>query len=168
MAFQNRSTAWSLLMRKDVTSDPKAVADILDCAEYLTLALVDAAGPYSVPVNFASAGGVLYLHSARKGRKFEALRRAEASGSPVGFSAAADLEMKTGEKACQWGYKFRCVLGAGRVRVLDDPAEKRAGLGAIMRKYAGSDDFPYDESILAKTAVVAISLDQATARLKLS
>jgi len=155
-------------MRKDVTTDPGAIADILDCAEYMSLALVDEAGPYSVPVNFAHADGVLYIHSARKGRKFEALLRAEASGGLVGFSAAADLEMKTGEKACQWGYKFRCVLGAGRVRVLADPAEKRAGLGAIMNKYAGSDEFPYDEGILAKTAVVAIRVETSTARLKLS
>lgn len=153
-------------MRKDVTDDPQAIADILECAEYMTLALVDEAGPYSVPVNFACVDGVLYLHSARKGRKFEALRKAEAHGMTVGFSAAADLEMKTGEKACQWGYKFRCVLGSGRVRVLDDPAERRAGLAAIMEKYAGSDDFPYDENILAKTAVVSIRMERATARLK--
>lgn len=155
-------------MRKDVTQDPGAVADILDCAEFLTLALTDAEGPYSVPVNFAHSGGVLYLHSARKGRKFEALRRAEARKIPVGFSAACDLEMKTGDKACQWGYKFRCVIGTGLVRVVTDSAERRAGLGVIMSKYAGGDDFPYDEGVLDKTAVVAIRVESIAARLKLS
>lgn len=155
-------------MRKDVTRDPGAVADILDCAEFMTLALFDAEGPYSVPVNFAHADGVLFLHSARKGRKFEALRKAEERGTPVGFSAACDLEMKTGDKACQWGYKFRCVIGTGRVRVVADPAERRAGLGVIMSKYAGGDEFPYDEGILDKTAVVAIRVETIAARLKLS
>jgi len=155
-------------MRKDVTTDPKAVADVLDGAEYMSLALVDDEGLYSVPVNFAFKDGVLYFHSARKGRKYEALRRAEAAGVGVAFSAATDLEMKTGEKACQWGYKFRCVLGSGRVRFVEDPAESLAGLGVIMKKYAGADSFPYDENILAKTAVVAIHVDKATARLKLT
>ncbi|MDR3641415.1 MAG: pyridoxamine 5'-phosphate oxidase family protein [Humidesulfovibrio sp.] len=154
-------------MRKDVTEDWTAVADVLDCAEYLSLALKDEAGLYSVPVNFAYADGMVYFHSARKGRKFEALRRAEAEETSVAFSAAADLEMKTGAKACQWGYKFRCVLGSGPVRLVESLEEKRAGLGAIMKKYAGADNFPYDENIFAKTAVVAIRVEKATARLKL-
>jgi uncharacterized protein len=155
-------------MRKDVTADAKAVADILDCAEYLTLALSDEAGLYSVPVNFAYADGVVYFHSARKGRKFEALQRAETEGGSVAFSAAADLEMKTGTLACQWGYKFRCVLGAGPVRIVTSQEEMRLGLGVIMKKYAGADSFPYDENILAKTAVVALRVVTATARLKLT
>lgn len=155
-------------MRKDVTDDPQAVADILNRAEFATLALADADGPYSVPVNCAFAEGVLYFHTGRKGRKAEALRQAQAAGSPVAFSAAVDLEKKTGELACQWGYKFRSVLGSGRVRFIEGAAEKIAALNTLMRKYAGGDSFPYDEKILAVTDVVALDVDRATARLKLS
>lgn len=155
-------------MRKDVTDDPQAVADILNQAEYAALALVDEDGPYSVPVNFGYEAGVLYLHSSKKGRKAEALRRAAAAGSRVAFSAAVDLEMKTGELACQWGYKFRSVLGSGLVRLLEDPKAQLAALGVIMKKYAGSDTFPYDEKLLGITLVAAIDVDRATARLKLS
>jgi len=155
-------------MRKDVTDDPKAVAEILNRAEYATLALVDDDGPYSVPVNFGFKDGVLFFHTGKKGRKIEALRRAAAVGGRVAFSAAVDLEMKTGELACQWGYKFRSVLGSGLVRLLDDPKDQLAALGVIMKKYAGSDEFPYDEKVLGITAVAAIDVDRATARLKLS
>lgn len=153
-------------MRKDVTDDPKAVADVLSRAEYASLALSDADGLYSVPVNFAFEDGVLYLHSARKGRKIECLRRAAEAGTPVAFSAATQLEMKTGEKACQWGYKFHCVLGSGTVTILQDPKDQLAALGVIMKKYAGSDTFPYDEKLLGITAVAAIRVERATARLK--
>jgi hypothetical protein len=153
-------------MRKDVTDDPKAIADVLNRAQFASLALADADGLYSVPVNFAFADGVLYLHSAKKGRKIEALRHAAAEGTRVAFCVATDLEMKTGDRACQWGYKFRSVLGSGTVRILDDPKEAQAALGVIMKKYAGSDDFPYDDKILAATAVVAIQVEGATARLK--
>ena len=155
-------------MRKDVTDDPQAVADILNRAEYATLALVDDDGPYSVPVNFGFEDGVLYLHSGKKGRKAEALRLAASAGSRVSFSAAVDLEMKTGEQACQWGYKFRSVLGSGHVRLLETPKDQLAALGVIMKKYAGSDSFPYDEKLLGITLVAAIDVDRATARLKLS
>lgn len=155
-------------MRKDVTDDPAVVAEILNRAEYLTLALVDDEGPYSVPVNAAFEDGTLYFHSSRKGRKAEALRLAVARGTRVAFSAAVDLEPKTGELACQWGYKFRSVLGFGLVRVVALGGDKVAALNTLMRKYAGRDDFPYDEGILDKTLVLAIDVDQATARLKLT
>lgn len=154
-------------MRKDVTSDSAVVAEVLHSAKFVSLALADADGPYCVPVNFALDDGMLYLHSAKKGRKIEALRHAAESGAAVAFCAATDLAPKTGEKACQWGYTFRSVLGAGRVRILNDPAQALAGLGVIMKKYSGSDDFPYDDKVLAATAVVVIELDWATARLKL-
>jgi uncharacterized protein len=155
-------------MRKDVTDDQAVVAEILNCAQYVTLALVDDEGPYSVPVNAACVEGVLYLHSSKKGRKAEALRRAVAQGGRVAFSAAVDLEKKTGELACQWGYKFRSVLGSGPVRFIELGSDKVAALNTIMRKHAGRDDFPYDEGILDKTLVVAIDVDRATARLKLT
>lgn len=155
-------------MRKDVTDDQAVVAEILNRAEYLTLALVDDDGPYSVPVNAAFEDGTLYLHSSKKGRKAEALRQAVAKGARVAFSAAVDLEPKTGDLACQWGYKFRSVLGSGLVRVVALRGDKVAALNALMRKHAGRDDFPYDEGILDKTFVLAIDVDRATARLKLS
>jgi len=155
-------------MRKDVTDDRAIIADILDKAEFVTLALVDEDGPYSVPISHGYHDGVLYLHSSKKGRKADALRLAVERGGRVAFSAATDLEMKTGDLACQWGYKFRGVLGSGMPRFIEDEAEKRTGLGVIMKKYAGNDSFPYDSGILAKTAVIAIDVDRATARLKLS
>jgi nitroimidazol reductase NimA-like FMN-containing flavoprotein (pyridoxamine 5'-phosphate oxidase superfamily) len=155
-------------MRKDVTDDLAVVAEILNRAEFVTLALVDAQGPYSVPVNAAFEDGVLYLHSSKKGRKALALLQAVADRSPVAFSAAVDLETKTGELACQWGYTFRSVLGSGLVRVVEPCGDKVAALNSLMRKHAGRDDFPYDEGILDKTLVLAIDVDRATARLKLT
>ncbi|MBU1229650.1 MAG: pyridoxamine 5'-phosphate oxidase family protein [Proteobacteria bacterium] len=155
-------------MRKDVTSDQAVVADILGRAEYVTLALSDGEGPYSVPVNAAYADGVLFLHSSRKGRKAEALLKAVSQGTRVAFSAAVDLEKKTGAEACQWGYMFRSVLGSGLARAIEPRADKVAALNTLMRKYAGRDDLPYDEAVLDRTLVVAIQVDRATARLKLT
>ena len=155
-------------MRKDVTEDRAVVSEILQKAEYVTLAMVDAEGPYSVPVSHAFVDGVLYFHSSKKGRKALALAAATEQGGSVAFSAAVDLEMKTGELACQWGYKFRGVLGSGKPRSVEGTEEKIAALNALMRKYAGRDDFPYDGKILNITAVVALDVDKVTARLKLS
>lgn len=155
-------------MRKDVTDDQAVVAEILNRAEVVTLALVDGEGAYSVPVNAAFEDGVLYLHSSKEGRKAEALRRAVSRRERVAFSAAVDLEKKTGELACQWGYTFRSVLGFGLARVVEQRCDKVAALNTLMRKHAGRDTFPFDEGILDKTFVLAIDVDRATARFKLT
>ncbi len=149
-------------MRKSVQHDPALVADILDRAEVLHLALVDGDGPYCVTFTSPLHARPINSHPAPGAPTPRAL----GTGAPVAFAAEVDLEIKRGERACQWGWRFRGVHGRGLPRFVDDPGEKRRGLGLIMRKYAGSDDFPYDEKILAQTAVVAIDIEEATARLK--
>ena len=129
---------------------------------------MDADGPYSVPVSCAMEAGVLYFHTSKKGRKAAALRLAVEQGGRVAFSAAVDLEPKTGDMACKYGCKFRGVLGFGRPRYVEGREQKIAALNTLMRKHAGRDDLPYDDKILEITDVVAIDVDQATARLKLS
>ena len=147
-------------MRKSVVSDPEIITDILDKAEVLTLALHDEEGPYSVPVNFVEKDGVIYIHSGRKGRKAAALD----TGKTLAFSAVVDVKPKIGKDACSYGYKFRSVLGEGSPRLLEGE-ESRKGLDLITLKYAG-ELLPYNEKHLPITAVYAIDIESATARIK--
>jgi len=147
-------------MRKSVTSDPELIKDVLDKAEYLTLALVDEEGPYSVPVNFAEKDGVIYIHTGKKGRKLQGLL----SGDMLAFSAVVDVMPKTGENACNYGFKFRSVFGEGTPRLLEGD-EARKGLDIITLKYAGKP-LPYNEKVLPITATFAIDVMSSTARIK--
>jgi hypothetical protein len=148
-------------MRKSVTEDKGVVADILDKAEVVWLALADDDGPYCVPVNFAVQGDTLFLHSGPKGRKAACLD----SGAPLAFSAAVDMELKTSdENACKLGYRFRSVMGRGVPRALDGDEKMRA-LDLLTLKYAGRP-MPYNEKYLAVTGAYAIDIHSATARIK--
>ncbi len=148
-------------MRKGMTDDPEVIADILNRAEVLWLALTDDQGPYCVPVNFAAGDNVLYIHSGLKGRKAACLN----SGAPVAFSTAVDVHMRDGgDDACDQGYHFRSVMGSGRPRLLDGE-EKTNGLDAITRKHLGKL-LPYKDKVLPVTAVYAIGIENATARIK--
>ena len=148
-------------MRKGVTNNPETVADVLNRAEVLWLALADEQGPYCVPVNFALKDGVIYLHSGKKGRKAACLD----SGAPLAFSAAVDVRMREGgDDACDQGYHFRSVMGTGRPRPAEGE-EKMAGLDAITVKHLGRQ-LPYRDKVLPVTAVYAIDIDVATARIK--
>lgn len=147
-------------MRKDVTRDENVINAILDQAELLHLALCDATGPFCVPVNFARSGGLLYVHSGLKGRKAAALENGR-----VGFSAVAEMEPKTSDQACKWGYRFRSVRGEARSRRLTDEAERAAALEVIVRRYAG-ESLPMDEKMLRATALFALEMGDVTARIK--
>jgi hypothetical protein len=148
-------------MRKGVTEDMGAVAEILDRAEVIWLALADDDGPHCVPVNFAVEGETLYVHSGKKGRKAACLD----SGAPLAFSAAVDMHLKTSdENACELGYRFRSVMGRGTPRALAGDEKLRA-LDLITLKYAGRA-MPYNEKVLAVTNAYAIDIHSATARIK--
>ncbi|WP_338669861.1 pyridoxamine 5'-phosphate oxidase family protein [Pseudodesulfovibrio methanolicus] len=148
-------------MRKGVTEDKGVLADILDKAEVVWLALVDDEGPHCVPVNFAVEGDTLFVHSGKRGRKAACLD----SGAPLAFSAAVDMELKTSEdNACELGYRFRSVMGRGVPRRLTGDEKMRA-LDLITLKYAGRA-MPYNEKVLAITGAYAIDMHSATARIK--
>ncbi|ADU63590.1 MAG: pyridoxamine 5'-phosphate oxidase family protein [Pseudodesulfovibrio sp.] len=147
-------------MRKDVTNDPAVTGDILARADVLWLALVDADGPYSVPVNFAAGDGLLYIHSGRRGRKAAALD----SGAPLAFSAAVDILPKTGDAACKYGYRFRSIMGTGVPRRAEGD-DMRAALDAITLKYAGRL-LPYEDTALAATVAYIVEITSLSARIK--
>ncbi|MGE4552606.1 MAG: pyridoxamine 5'-phosphate oxidase family protein [Desulfovibrionaceae bacterium] len=148
-------------MRKGITDDFAAAAAVLDQCDVLHLAFADAAGPHAVPVNFARRGRTILIHSSFKGRKAEAL----SAGAAVAVSAVARAELRTGEKACQYGYRFASAVGHGRARRVDGEAERRAALELIIQRYAKGLP-PVDEAILAKTALFAIDLDDLCARVR--
>jgi|GEM_PF-511927 len=162
VAFNPRSMDQSLetIVRKDVTSESSEINRILDRAEVLHLALIDAQGVFCVPVNFARKGSTLYVHSGRGGRKAAALQKGTA-----GLSAIATMTPKTGEKACQWGYRFESVRASAACRELTTPEERAVALQAIVQKHAGQD-LPIDETVQSKTALFALELTEVTARIK--
>lgn len=147
-------------MRKSVSDNVETVKNVLDKAEVLWLALSDDDGPYCVPVNFAEEDGVIYIHSGKKGRK-AAILNTEAR---VAFSAAVDVEAKTGDTICRYGYRFRSVAGNGIPRLLKGE-ETRTGLDVIIRKYAGQL-MSYSDKMLAATAVYAIPMENVSVRIK--
>jgi len=147
-------------VKKDVTSEPSVVNDILDRADVLWLAFQDEEGLCSIPMNFAREDGILYVHSGRDGRKFRALD----TRATIAFSCAVDVKPKTSRDACGFGYYFKSVMGTAIPYLL--PKEETVdALDIITRKYAG-ETLPYNVRVVPKTAVFALHIAKATARVK--
>ena len=102
--------------------------------------LGDGGWPYAVPLSYAFDGEKLYFHCAREGHKLDAIRReARASFCVVDRDEVAPEEYTT---------YFRSVIAFGRVRVLEDEAQKRAAIELLARRY-----FPQDSAENRRRAI---------------
>lgn len=141
---------------KEVT-DRAALEKILLSAPVLTLALRDEPAPYVIPVCFGLDRDTLYIHSALAGTKIDLLR----ADPIVGFCAFANVGVIAREPACASEAEGDSVVGTGRARIVEEEAERRRGLDALMRHYpAGGGGAPvYAGPSLQRTCVIAVRID---------
>ena len=121
--------------------DGGACVEILERGTSGVLALAgDGGWPYAVPLSYAFDGEKLYFHCAREGHKLDAIRReARASFCVVDRDEVVPEEYTT---------YFRSVIAFGRVRVLEDEAQKRAAIELLARRY-----FPQDSAENRRRAI---------------
>ncbi len=144
---------------KEIT-DRQSMEDILKKAEVLRLAMIDDGEPYLVAMNFAYQDGALYMHSAREGRKIDALKR----NSRVAFQTETGVELVIEPGACNCTTRYASVFGTGRAFLVDDGAEKVKALDAIMAKHTGKTGFEYPEKALEKTLVIRVDIEAMTGK----
>jgi nitroimidazol reductase NimA-like FMN-containing flavoprotein (pyridoxamine 5'-phosphate oxidase superfamily) len=115
--------------------------------------------PYIVPVSFGYEDGTLFFHCSAEGKKIDILRKNNA----VCVEFDIDQEITKADRACQWGIKYRSVIGFGRAFFVADEQEKRRALDAIVAHYGGGPQ-DYPKATLEKTMVVRIEIQSATAK----
>lgn len=146
--------------------DPADIRAILEQADALHLALADNDIPYLVAMNFGIRPGeplALYLHCAHEGRKIEMLKR----NPRACFGVDVGREVFQSEKGTSCGYsmRYRSVVGSGRMAFVTDPAEKVAGLAAIMEHYApGTHRF--GDKMVAQTTVLRLDVEEISGKMR--
>ena len=128
------------------------------------LGMIDGDKPYVVPLHYGYALTegrlMLYLHSAREGRKLDVLTK----NSAVAFVLETDVSpVSGGDVPCKYGASYASVMGEGRAVILRDPAEKMAALAILMRTQTGRD-FSFTPDMAASAAVIRIDVDSFTAK----
>lgn len=126
------------------------------------LAMCDEGRPYIVPLNFGYQAKRLFFHTAVQGRKLDIIQRNES----VCFEVESDNNrIIESSEACGWSMRYASVIGFGRARLIDDPAQKRAALDIIMRHYSDRS-YTYPDDVLAKTAIIRIDIEGMTGKRK--
>lgn len=126
--------------------DAERCIEMLERGTSGVLALVDENGfPYAVPLSYVfdspssdEAGcGRLIFHSAKKGYKLDAI----AHDNRASF-CVIDQDLIVPEEFTTY---FRSVIAFGRMRLLEDDAEKRTAIELLSRKYC-PDASPAEEA----------------------
>lgn len=153
------------MRRKDrEITDYNTMLGILDSCTVCRIGLTDpdSSVPYIVPLNFGwtETDGrlTLYFHGAKTGKKMDLIK---ASGC-CSFEMDTDHALVTGEAACEYSFKYHCIMGKGHIETVDDHEEKLPGLTHIMRHYAGAPGakLPVKEEIMKATCVMKLTVDE--------
>lgn len=162
--------------RKDYQlEDEEEILAFLDSQAHAFLSFVRTDGtPGIVAVNFVRAGRVIYFHGATEGEKMRAL----AERPQVALMAAKDFALLPSyftapEYACPASQYYKAVVVRGEARLLVDPVEKAAALQLLMEKLQPEGghcpitaEDPLYRKQLATTGVVAVSMDEVSAKFK--
>ena len=102
--------------------------DILNNAYRGFLSVIGDCGyPYAVPINFVLADGKVYFHCAKEGHKIDAVKVCDKAC----FTVIDNPKKEPGD----WWYHVNSVICFGRIRIMDDDAEKDKYLRLLGAKY---------------------------------
>jgi uncharacterized protein len=154
------------MRRKDrEITDISELEAIISGCDVCRIAIANDNIPYIVTMNFGYVGGEnphLYFHCAPEGKKLEMIKR----NNYVCFGMDTDHIIYRGEKGCDWGMRFRSIVGYGRISFVDDETEKNTGLRHIMNHYGGSGDYIFDEKVLAGTLILRLDISEMSGKRK--
>jgi nitroimidazol reductase NimA-like FMN-containing flavoprotein (pyridoxamine 5'-phosphate oxidase superfamily) len=141
-----------------LVDDRPAIDDVLHRADVLHLAMAGDDGPYVVPVNFGYDGERIWVHCAEEGRKLDLI----AADPRVCFEACVDVRIVPG-RLCEWGTRYRSVVGFGTATLVSDPGERSRGLGILIEHYSGNPETVPPE-MAAGVAVLRIDIASMTGK----
>jgi nitroimidazol reductase NimA-like FMN-containing flavoprotein (pyridoxamine 5'-phosphate oxidase superfamily) len=69
-----------------------------------------------------------------------------------------------GGSACKWTMKYRSVMGEGKIRLIEDPDQKREALQIIMRQQAGPGEYAFQSAGLDKVTILRLDITQVSGK----
>jgi len=135
--------------------DKDELEDILKKGEICRLGLCSNNVPYIVPMNYGYSDGTIYFHSARNGKKIEMIRE----NNCACFEIEIATEVEKNDKACNWGMKYKSIVGHGEIEEVHGSSEKIRGLSALMKHYSGMETWTFPESNIDKVSVLKLRID---------
>lgn len=150
------------MRRIDREMDRDFALMVVDKCEYATLAMIDTDGtPYCLPISIARDEDIIYFHSAKDGRKIDALRNdPNVCMSCVGDTLRAKDKFTT---------EFESAILRGKASEVTEDEEKIHGLKLICERHTPTNMHEFDTAIeksLFRTGVWKIEIADITGKRK--
>jgi len=133
--------------------DKSIIEEMLDKAEYGTLAICSNDRPYSLPINFIFINDEIYFHGSKKGKKIDILRvNQHASFSVVEpYSMIQSYFSSSDNLACPVTQFFKSVIIDGEIKFVEEYDEKVKMLSMLMKKLQKEGGYrPLSEDVYKK------------------
>jgi uncharacterized protein len=152
-------------MRRDERkiSEFQLIEEIIMKADVCRIAIANNNIPYMVTMNFGydpTGGGTIYFHCANEGRKLEMIK----NNNHVCFEMDTDHTIYQGEKGCDWGMKYKSIVGYGDISFVTENEERIRGLNCIMSHYGGDKKYTYDDKVLGRTTILSLDITEMTGK----
>lgn len=165
-AYQPTPLTTPTRYRERAHYERETVHRILDEALICHLGYVKDGHPVVLPTTHARLGETLYLHGSSGSGPMLAARL---SGMPVCVTATLVDGLVLARSAMHHSLNYRSVVVVGTARIVDDSAEKRRALRALLdhiRAGRADDCRPPNPRELAATAVLALDLVEVSAKVR--
>lgn len=131
------------------------------------LGLSENNNPYIVPLNYGYSFEnnvlLLYFHSAADGKKLDIIKK----NNKACFEIDCDCALIDAEKACNYGYAYKSIIGFGEIIILETTEEKIKGLDKMMRHQTEKEiQYNFDEQELKKVTVYKMIVNEFTGKQK--
>lgn len=139
------------------------VEEIIRKADVCRIALANDNVPYLVTMNFGynnEGEQKLFFHCSNEGRKLGMIRQ----NNYVCFEMDTDHQIFRGTRGCDWGMRYRSVVGYGNISIIMEREEKISALNCIMSHYGGEGEYYYDNKVLARTIILRLDIKEMTAK----
>ncbi|MDA3892802.1 MAG: GNAT family N-acetyltransferase [Salinivirgaceae bacterium] len=141
-------------------NDKAQIEEILKQSTVCRIAMMDSDVPYIVPFNYGFIDGVMYMHSAKEGKKIELLEK----NNKVCFEIEQKADVVTNDIACKWATAYRSVIGYGTIDFLMQIPDKKKALDIIMRHNGAKANLGFEEKQIEAVAILKLTIDSISAK----
>ena len=138
---------------------------IIEKCKYCRIGLSENNYPYIVPLNYGYSyvdeNLTIFFHSAIEGKKIDIIK----NNNNACFEIDCNTKLIKGEKACNYSYEYRSIIGFGKIIFLKTNVEKTEGLNKIMQHQTGEKiNYTFNENELKNVLVFKMVVEDFTGK----
>jgi len=134
--------------------DQKIMGEILACAEFIRISMIDGDRPYILPFNYGYKDGCIYIPSAPEGKKIDLLKQ----NPEVCFEIEQSESIIKSKKSCKWSSLYRSVEGSGTVEIVSDREGKQSGMEIIMAQHGAPDPDDFNPQNMKYMVILKLNI----------